>query len=76
MVHTQILKSGFGQYPVVETALVDSYSRFCSDIRSARQVFDEMYEKNVVSWTAMISGYTRLGEIGNAISFLESSIYL
>ncbi|KAE8022207.1 hypothetical protein FH972_008030 [Carpinus fangiana] len=71
MVHTQIFKSGFGQYPVVETALVDSYSRFCSDNRSARQVFDEMFEKNVVSWTAMISGYTRLGEIGNAISLFE-----
>ncbi|KAF5479341.1 hypothetical protein F2P56_000173 [Juglans regia] len=71
MVHAQILKSGFGRYSVVETALVDSYSRICSDIISARQAFDEMYDKNVVSWTAMISGYTRLGEIGNAISLFE-----
>jgi pentatricopeptide repeat protein len=44
MVRTQILKSGFGQYPAVETALVDSYSRYCSDNRSARQVFDEMFD--------------------------------
>ncbi|KAB1211014.1 hypothetical protein CJ030_MR6G018124 [Morella rubra] len=71
MVHAQIFQSGFGRYPVVETALVDSYSRICSDVRSARQVFDEMYEKNVVSWTAMVSAYARIGETGNAMSLFE-----
>ncbi|CAL2275660.1 unnamed protein product [Prunus armeniaca] len=71
LVHTHIMKSGFGQYPVVQTALVDSYSRFRSDVGSARQVFDEMSEKNVVSWTAMISGYTRVGDIGSAILLFE-----
>ncbi|KAJ6877640.1 pentatricopeptide repeat-containing protein [Populus alba x Populus x berolinensis] len=34
-------------------------------------MFDEMSERNVVSWTAMISGYTRLGEIENAISLFD-----
>ncbi|KAA8529736.1 hypothetical protein F0562_034164 [Nyssa sinensis] len=71
LVHTQVLKSGFGRYPVVQTALLDSYSRFCSDLRTARQLFDEMFERNVVSWTAMVSGYTRLGEMGNAILVFE-----
>ncbi|KAF2319835.1 hypothetical protein GH714_019526 [Hevea brasiliensis] len=71
LVHAQIAKSGFGQYPVVQTALVDSYSRSSSDIGFARQLFDEMSEKNVVSWTAMISGYTRVGQIGNAISLFD-----
>jgi pentatricopeptide repeat protein len=72
MVHTQILKSGFLRYPVVETALLDSYSRLSSHIASARQVFDEMSDKNVVSWTAMISGCTRLGDIRSAISLFEN----
>ncbi|KAF2319826.1 hypothetical protein GH714_019454 [Hevea brasiliensis] len=71
LVHAQIAKSGFGQYPVVQTALVDSYSMSSSDIGFARQLFDEMSEKNVVSWTAMISGYTRVGQIGNAISLFD-----
>ena len=70
-VHTHVVKSGFGRYPVVQTALLDSYSRFCSDLGSARQLFDEMSERNVVSWTAMISGYTRLGEMGNAVLLFE-----
>ncbi|KAK9285454.1 hypothetical protein L1049_024647 [Liquidambar formosana] len=70
-VHTQILKLGFGRYPVVQTALIDSYSRYCSDLGTARKLFDEMSERNVVSWTAMIAGYTRLGEMGNAILLFE-----
>lgn len=69
--HNQILKSGFGGYPVVQTALVDSYSRFSSNIYIARILFDEISEKSVVSWTAMMSGYTRVGEMGNAISIFE-----
>ncbi|XP_062096998.1 pentatricopeptide repeat-containing protein At1g33350 [Humulus lupulus] len=74
LVHTHILKSGFGRNPVVQTALIDSYSRRCSlDVKDARQVFDEMPERdrNVVSWTAMVSGYTRLGDIDNALLLFE-----
>ncbi|KAJ6975313.1 pentatricopeptide repeat-containing protein [Populus alba x Populus x berolinensis] len=70
-VHAQIEKLGFGQHPVVQTALIDSYSRSGYDIGIARRMFDEMSERNVVSWTAMISGYTRLGEIENAISLFD-----
>ncbi|KAI9383468.1 hypothetical protein POPTR_013G089400v4 [Populus trichocarpa] len=70
-VHAQIEKLGFGQYPVVQTALIDSYSRSGYDIGIARRMFDEMSERNVVSWTAMISGYTRLGEIENAITLFD-----
>ncbi|PSS13659.1 Pentatricopeptide repeat-containing protein [Actinidia chinensis var. chinensis] len=71
LVHTQIVKSGFAQYPVVQTALLDSYSRFCSDLGTARKVFDEMSERNVVSWTAMVSGYARLGKMGSAVLMFE-----
>lgn len=71
MVHTQIVKTGFGTNPIVQTALVDCYTRFCSDVGTARQLFDEMSERNVVSWTAMISGYARLGDVGNAILLFD-----
>ncbi|CAN4095322.1 unnamed protein product [Withania somnifera] len=71
MAHTHIEKVGFGKYPVVQTALLDAYSRFSSDFRVARQLFDEISEKNVVSWTVMISGYTRMGRMGDAILLFE-----
>ncbi|CAI9768764.1 unnamed protein product [Fraxinus pennsylvanica] len=56
MVHTQIVKLGFWKYTVVQTALLNAYSRYSADIVLARKMFDEMSERNVVSWTAMISG--------------------
>ncbi|PON83791.1 Tetratricopeptide-like helical domain containing protein [Trema orientale] len=73
MVHTHILKSGFGRNPIVQTALTDSYAKFSLDVASARQMFDEMSERNrnVVTWTAMISGYIRLGDIENALLLFE-----
>ncbi|XP_058101423.1 pentatricopeptide repeat-containing protein At1g33350-like [Magnolia sinica] len=69
-VHTQILKSGFDEYAVVQTALVDSYSKY-SDLETARRVFDGMSERNVVSWTAMVSGYARVGMVGDAVLLFE-----
>ncbi|KAK1555990.1 hypothetical protein Q3G72_034275 [Acer saccharum] len=71
MVHAQIMKSGFVQYPVVQTAIVYSYARLNDNIGNARKLFDEMSERNVVSWTAMISGYTRVGDVDNAVSLFE-----
>lgn len=69
--HTHVLKFGFGEYPVVQTALVDSYLRCSSNVVLARQLFDEMSERNVVSWTAMIFGYLRFGEVGDAVLLFE-----
>ncbi|GAB2284672.1 hypothetical protein Dimus_019124 [Dionaea muscipula] len=71
VLHSQIIKSGYGSNPVVQTALVDSYSRSSSGLCAARLTFDKILDKNVVSWTAMISGFARFGEIGNAILLFE-----
>ncbi|XP_028783054.1 pentatricopeptide repeat-containing protein At1g33350-like [Neltuma alba] len=67
LVHAQVLKSGYERYPVVQTSLVDSYSRISGNVGKARKVFDEMCERNVVSWTAMVCGYARMGDIENAM---------
>ncbi|KAL3747993.1 hypothetical protein ACJRO7_009252 [Eucalyptus globulus] len=40
------------------TSLVAFYCR-CGDLGSARSLFDRMTQRNLVSWTAMISGYTK-----------------
>lgn len=74
MIHTQILKLGFGKYPVVQTSLLDCYWRFGSDSLSAQKVFDEMTERNVVTWTAMITGYARVGRMSSAISLFEGMV--
>eukprot|EP01018_Ginkgo_biloba_P024259 Gb_34736 [translate_table: standard] len=61
-VHADIIKIGFETDVVVGSALVDMYTKSWS-LAKARQVFDKMPERNAVSWTAMIVGYT-LGGYG------------
>ncbi|XP_004516355.1 pentatricopeptide repeat-containing protein At3g18970 [Cicer arietinum] len=57
--HTLIIKLGFCSNVLVPTTLIHFYSNN-GDIKSARKVFDEMPERNVVSWNAMITGYCSL----------------
>ncbi|KAJ7541880.1 hypothetical protein O6H91_10G080800 [Diphasiastrum complanatum] len=58
--HLDIIKSGFESDVIVGNTLVDMYAK-CGCIEDARQVFDSMHERNVVSWTAIIAGYEQHG---------------
>ncbi|KAF9616142.1 hypothetical protein IFM89_028608 [Coptis chinensis] len=44
--------------PFVETKLVSMYAK-CGSLGEARRVFEEMGERNLFTWSAMIGGYTR-----------------
>ncbi|KAK2976063.1 hypothetical protein RJ640_024791 [Escallonia rubra] len=55
MIHGLALLYGYEGDITVGNALITSYLK-CGCFSSGRQVFDEMTEKNVVTWTAMISG--------------------
>lgn len=70
-VHAHVVKTGFDDNPVVQTALVDCYARWSRGVQDARKVFDEMPERTVVTWTAMVSGYIRLGDVENAMVLFE-----
>ncbi|EPS71383.1 hypothetical protein M569_03376, partial [Genlisea aurea] len=56
-VHTRVLKLGFGSYLYVCNALIHMYG-CCADFRSSRRIFDEMDEKDLVSWNSMICAYS------------------
>ncbi|KAF5181580.1 Pentatricopeptide repeat-containing protein, partial [Thalictrum thalictroides] len=62
-IHGFLIKHGFESDVFVLTALIDVYAK-CGFIFSAQQVFNEMPERNVVSWNAMILGYNQNGEAG------------
>ncbi|KAF8113853.1 hypothetical protein N665_0045s0092 [Sinapis alba] len=49
------------------TAILDMYSK-CGEIEKAKRMFDEMREKEVASWNAMINGYALNG---NACAALD-----
>ncbi|XP_077218599.1 tetratricopeptide repeat (TPR)-like superfamily protein [Tasmannia lanceolata] len=55
MIHSLVISSGFELGISVGNALISAYSK-CECLYSARQVFDEMPQRNVVTWTAVISG--------------------
>uniref|UniRef100_A0ACD6A3V2 Uncharacterized protein n=1 Tax=Avena sativa TaxID=4498 RepID=A0ACD6A3V2_AVESA len=63
-VHCVALKWGFiGQSMLVGNALVHFYAKHRS-LAHARQMFDEMPERDVISWTTLVDGYAR-GELAD-----------
>ncbi|KAF1883016.1 hypothetical protein Lal_00003198 [Lupinus albus] len=75
MLHGHVLKLGFQSDIFVQTALVDMYSK-CSLVAYARNVFDEMPQKSIVSWNAMISAYSRGSSMDQALSLLKEMWFL
>ncbi|XP_027085173.1 pentatricopeptide repeat-containing protein At4g22760-like [Coffea arabica] len=69
-VHCQVHKYGFASIVYVQTALLDFYSKM-GDIKTAHKVFDEMSDRNIVSWNAIISGYVKFGELEMAQSVFD-----
>ncbi|KAJ8512140.1 hypothetical protein OPV22_002574 [Ensete ventricosum] len=55
---------------VLENALMDMYAN-CGCLEAAREVFDGMKRKDVVSWTTIISAYGMHGHGMKAISLFE-----
>ncbi|KAF7136002.1 hypothetical protein RHSIM_Rhsim08G0067000 [Rhododendron simsii] len=61
-----------GFTPTISNALLDMYSK-CGYLSVARQIFDTMPAKNVISWTSMVSGYVNCGKLDEARDFFERS---
>ncbi|KAK9084460.1 hypothetical protein Scep_030931 [Stephania cephalantha] len=56
--HSLVCKMGYESDIFVGSAMVDMYSK-CGDMGKAMRAFDEMPERNLVSWNAMIVGFTQ-----------------
>ncbi|KAL9677342.1 hypothetical protein QQ045_005571 [Rhodiola kirilowii] len=64
-IHADLLKEGFISDVYVQTSLLDMYVK-CGRVAMAKQVFDRMVEKTIVSWTAMLAGYCSVGLLDQA----------
>lgn len=62
--HSHILKLGFISHVYVATSLLHAYAMASFD--DARKLFDEIPERNVVTWNTMITGYSRSGDVNKA----------
>ncbi|KAF9598609.1 hypothetical protein IFM89_028278 [Coptis chinensis] len=56
VVHDYIVGKKFSLDVVLGTAMIDMYAK-CGSVDTAREIFERMRVKNVVSWSAMIAAY-------------------
>ncbi|KAH9565179.1 hypothetical protein CY35_04G064300 [Sphagnum magellanicum] len=68
--HCHALQAGFGADMSVRNSLIDMYGKHGS-LGSARQVFEEMAEQDVVSWNVMIAGLAQHGCSKDALELFE-----
>ncbi|KAI3452026.1 hypothetical protein Pfo_008691 [Paulownia fortunei] len=57
MMHCVVLRTGFGENLVVQTALLDFYSKV-GEMGNACKLVDEISQPDLVAWNALISGYS------------------
>uniref|UniRef100_A0A0D3FFX4 DYW domain-containing protein n=1 Tax=Oryza barthii TaxID=65489 RepID=A0A0D3FFX4_9ORYZ len=69
-VHGRMAKSGTGDSCFAESALLRMYSK-CGDMGSAVRVFEAMAKPDLVSWTAVISGYAQNGQPEEALRYFD-----
>ncbi|KAE8671158.1 Pentatricopeptide repeat superfamily protein isoform 2 [Hibiscus syriacus] len=66
LAHSSIFKLGLDIDPHTTHSLITMYAR-CGELGDARKVFDEITERDLVSWNSMISGYSKMGHARDAV---------
>lgn len=65
-IHCYVIKVGLDCLVAIGNAFVDAYGK-CLNVESSRQVFDEMVERNEVSWNAIIGTFAHNGFNNHAL---------
>eukprot|EP01018_Ginkgo_biloba_P021784 Gb_10478 [translate_table: standard] len=60
LIHDYIIQNGFESDVYIKNSLVDMYAK-CGNVEIARQLFDKMSEKPLISWNTMIARYSQNG---------------
>ncbi|KAL9337615.1 hypothetical protein Peur_069384 [Populus x canadensis] len=72
-IHGYVLRNGLETDFFVGTSLLSHYIH-CGKASSARVLFDRMKDKNLVSWNAMISGYSQNGLPYESLALFRKSL--
>lgn len=68
-IHEEVLSRGLVIDDYIAAALVDMYGK-CGSKEKAKDVFDRIKVKSLVSWNAMIGSYSQIGDTASCISLL------
>ncbi|XP_068666990.1 pentatricopeptide repeat-containing protein At1g08070, chloroplastic-like [Aristolochia californica] len=63
-------ENGLKRSQILTTSLVDMFAK-CGQIDTARQLFDAMTTRDVVAWSAMISGYSQSNRCREALALFK-----
>ncbi|CAL9031801.1 unnamed protein product [Prunus brigantina] len=66
-IHAKLIKGSLPFSPFLQNHLLNMYAK-CGDLSNGLQLFDEMPHKNVVSWSAVITGFVQHGCPKEALS--------
>eukprot|EP00250_Pteridium_aquilinum_P013902 c21648_g1_i1 orf=189-3056(-) len=64
-IHDAVKQAGLASDLSVTNALVDMYAK-CGSLKDARLAFDDSQKRDVVTWTALISGYAEQSDYDSA----------
>ncbi|XP_078443318.1 pentatricopeptide (PPR) repeat-containing protein [Wolffia australiana] len=71
--HSLAFISGQTHFTTVSNAIVTLYGK-CGSLGEAQKMFDEMRDRDQVSWTALVSGYAQFGLAKETIELFERMI--
>ncbi|OWM80502.1 pentatricopeptide repeat-containing protein At2g17210 [Punica granatum] len=71
-VHGYIMKSGFQYVPSVQNSLLGMYAGI--DMEGAKKLFDEMPERDAISWSVIIGGYVNSKEAEIALRIFQEMV--
>ncbi|EOY11777.1 Tetratricopeptide repeat superfamily protein [Theobroma cacao] len=73
LIHNQIIKTGFSKNTCIASSLITMYAK-CGSLDDARRVFEEIKNRNVVCWTAMIAACQQHGNGNQVIDLFEKML--
>lgn len=73
-IHTHVIKLGHSNDIYVQNSLLNLYAS-CYYMNLCRKVFDEMSQRDVVSWTVLIMGYRSVKKYDDALIAFEQMQY-
>ncbi|XP_022755969.1 pentatricopeptide repeat-containing protein At2g27610 [Durio zibethinus] len=60
-IHAQVIKANYEKWPSVGTSILDAYVKL-GNVEEAVKAFEQIDERDIVAWSAMLAGYAQIGD--------------